>query len=55
MMGVSEVTFKRGAKFISVLWSQFLEQKVKLSFSFKRDKIMSSQWCDFGIDIEAQK
>jgi hypothetical protein len=47
--------FQRGAKFISVSRSQFIEQKVKLSCSSKRNKIMSSQWCDLGIDIEAQK
>ncbi len=47
--------FQKGAKFILVSRSWFIEQKAKLCCSFKRDKIMSSQWCDLGIDIEAQK
>ncbi len=35
--------FQKGAKFILVSRSQFIEQKAKLCCSFKRDKIMNSQ------------
>ncbi len=35
--------FQRGAKFILVSRSRFIEQKAKLRCSFKRDKIMNSQ------------